>query len=190
LRSFQQDPGQPLRGNHDGGKVLFGPDGKLYIQIGDQGRRGQLQNLAGGADGTGQADDQFGGPAPDDAHVTGVIFRLNADGTTPRDNPFFEVGASMGGNLGGNIQKVFSYGRRNGFGLAFDPITGSLWESENGDDAFDEMNLITAGSNGGWIQIMGPLDRLKDFKDIETSFTPLQGNLPVAGNIPFSAIDP
>ena len=52
--------------------------------------------------------------------------------------------------------KIFSYGRRNGFGLAFDPSTRLLWESENGDDAFDEMNLITAGSNGGWIQIMGP----------------------------------
>src|SRR5438093_10382601 len=52
------------------------------------------------------------------------------------------------------------------------------------------MNRITAGSNGGWIQIMGPLSRLADYKGIETSFTPLQGNLPVAGNIPFSAIDP
>src|SRR5262249_59753560 len=89
-----------------------------------------------------------------------------------------------------NIHKIFSYGRRNGFGLAFDPVTGALWESENGDDAFDEMNLGTAGSNGGWVQIMGPAKRIRDFKEIETSFTPLQGNLPVAGNLPFSAIDP
>jgi glucose/arabinose dehydrogenase len=190
LRSFQADAGQPMRGNHDAGKILFGPDGKLYFQIGDQGRRGQLQNLADGPFSPGQSDDQFGGPQPDDAHVTGVIFRLNADGTTPVDNPFFKVGAQMGGNVGANIQKIFSYGRRNGFGLAFDPITGSLWESENGDDAFDEMNRITAGSNGGWIQIMGPVNRIDEFKEIEATFTPLQGNLPVNGNLPFSPIDP
>src|SRR6202165_4908374 len=63
-------------------------------------------------------------------------------------------------------------------------------EPANGDDAFDEMNRVAAGSNGGWIQIMGPLNRLSDYKGIEASFTPLQGNLPVAGNVPFSAIDP
>jgi len=89
-----------------------------------------------------------------------------------------------------NVHKIFSYGRRNGFGLAFDPATGFLWESENGDDAFDEMNHITAGANGGWIQIMGPARLVSRFKQIEASFTPLQGNLPVAGNLPFTTIDP
>jgi uncharacterized protein (TIGR03118 family) len=206
LRSFQADAGQPMRGNHDGGKILFGPDGKLYFQIGDQGRRGQLQNLVNGPFGPGQPDDQFGGPAPDDAHLTGVIFRLNPDGSTPDDNPFAKVTtddmakleqqagvpllSTQLSNIVANIHKIFSYGRRNGFGLAFDPTTGFLWESENGDDAFDEMNLITSGSNGGWIQIMGPLSHLADYKEIEASFTPLQGNLPVAGNIALSAIDP
>ncbi|HJZ92802.1 MAG TPA: TIGR03118 family protein, partial [Gemmataceae bacterium] len=190
LRSFQADPGQPMRGNHDAGKIVFGPDGKLYIQIGDQGRRGQMQNLQDGPFGPTQSDDQFGGPQPDDAHDTGVIFRLNPDGTAPTDNPFFKAGAEMGGNVGGNIQKIFSYGHRNGFGLAFDAKTGSLWESENGDDAFDEMNRVTAGSNGGWVQIMGPASRVGEFKQIESTFTPLQGNLPLAGNLPFSAIDP
>src|SRR5262249_11245765 len=67
---------------------------------------------------------------------------------------------------------------------------GFLWESENGDDSFDEMNRITAGSNGGWIQVMGPASRVADFKEIETTFTPLEGNLPVNGNLPFSPIDP
>lgn len=206
LHAFQADAGQPMRGNHDGGKILFGPDGKLYLQIGDQGRRGQLQNLAGGPVGGGQPDDQFGGPAPDDAHLTGVILRLNPDGTTPGDDPFAGVtdediaqieqdaGVTLTSaqlsNVAANIRKIFSYGRRNGFGLAFDPMTGFLWESENTDDAFDEMNRITAGSNGGWIQIMGPLSREAEFKQIESSFTPLQGNLPVAGNLPFSATDP
>ena len=206
LRAFQADAGQPMRGNHDGGKILFGPEGKLYVQIGDQGRRGQLQNLPSGPFGPGQPDDQFGGPAPDDAHLTGVILRLNPDGTAPGDNPFANVTtqdiAQLEQHAGvpltsaqlsvvvTNIHKIFSYGRRNGFGLGFDPVTGFLWEAENGDDAFDEMNRVTAGSNGGWIQIMGPLSRLADYKQIETSFTPLQGNLPVAGNVPFSAIDP
>jgi uncharacterized protein (TIGR03118 family) len=206
LHSFQADADQPMRGNHDGGKILFGPDGKLYFQIGDQGRRGQLQNLASGPFGPGHADDQFGGPAPDDAHLTGVIFRLNPDGTTPADNPFANVTrqdmaqierhagvpltSAQLSNVVANIHKVFSYGHRNGFGLAFDPMTGFLWESENGDDAFDEINRVTAGSNGGWIQIMGPLSRLAEYKQIETSLTPPQGNLPVAGNLPFSAIDP
>jgi uncharacterized protein (TIGR03118 family) len=205
LRSFQADANQPLRGNHDAGKILFGPDGKLYFQIGDQGRRGQLQNLASGPFGPGQPDDQFGGPAPDDAHLTGVIFRLNVNGTTPKDNPFASVTTAQVAQLEqqagvtltssqlddvtANIHKIYSYGRRNGFGLAFDQITGALWESENGDDAFDEMNRITPGSNGGWVQIMGPADRIGEFKDIETKFTPLQGNLPVAGNLPFSLID-
>jgi aldose sugar dehydrogenase len=207
LRSFQADDNQPMRGNHDGGKILFGPDGKLYIQIGDQGRRGQLQNLATGPFEAGQADDQFGGPMPDDAHLTGVILRLNPDGSTPPDNPFAKMTAADLADLElatglpvvpvlqnyavlANIRKVFSYGRRNGFGLAFDPVTGFLWESENGDDAFDEINHITAGSNGGWIQIMGPASMVADYKGIEASFTPLQGNLSVAGNLPFSAIDP
>src|SRR5262249_18214480 len=212
LHAFQQDnthsidASQPMRGNHDGGKILFGPDGKLYIQIGDNGRRGQLQNLISGPFGPGQSDDQFGGPAPDDNHLTGVILRLNPDGTTPSDNPFANVTAQQVAQLEqqagvtltsaqldqvvADIHKIFSYGRRNGFGLDFDPITGSLWESENGDDAFDEMNRITAGSNGGWVQIMGPLSQLDEFKQIESSFTPLQGNLPVAGNLPFSTADP
>jgi glucose/arabinose dehydrogenase len=205
LRSFQEDANQPLRGNHDAGKILFGPDGKLYFQIGDQGRRGQLQNLASGPFGPGQPDDQFGGPAPDNAHLTGVIFRLNANGTTPKDNPFAGVTtaqmaqleqqagvtltSSQLADVTANVHKIYSYGRRNGFGLAFDPNTGSLWESENGDDAFDEMNRITPGSNGGWVQIMGPANRIGEFKDIETKFTPLQGNLPLAGNLPFSLVD-
>ena len=184
LRAIQQDatnatPQNPLgeRGNHDGGVIAFGLDGKLYIFIGDVGRRGQMQNLRCGPTnrydcppGTPVADDQFGGPAPDDAHLTGVVLRLNDDGTTPADNPLFAAGAAIGGDIGENIQKVFSYGHRNSFGMAVDPRSGGVWLQENGDDSFSELNLVEPGMNGGWIQIMGPVERIAQFKEIETTF--------------------
>lgn len=157
-------------GNHNGGPMRFGPDGKLYLFTGDLGRRGWLQNLPNGPFLTAPfVDDTFGGPMPDDAHLSGVILRLNADGTTPTDNPFFAAGATIGGEVGANIQKVFSYGHRNGFGIAFDPLSGFLWETENADDAFSEVNRIIPGMNGGWIQIAGPLSRFREFKEIETT---------------------
>ena len=170
LRAIQQDADQPERGNHDGGVIRFGPDGKLYVFIGDVGRRGQMQNLPDGPFGPGIPDDQFGGPEPDDAHLTGVVLRLNPDGSTPADNPFFAAGAAIGGNAGPNIQKVFSYGHRNGFGMAFDPESGDLWLQENGDDSFSELNRVLPGTNGGWIQIAGPVSRIAEFKEIETTF--------------------
>ena len=160
------------RGNHDGGVMAFGPDGKLYIFIGDVGRRGWLQNLADGPFGPGQPDDQFGGPAPDDAHLTGAILRLNDDGTTPSNNPFFSAGAAMGGEVGENIQKIFSYGHRNSFGMAIDFAArgaGNVWLQENGDDSFSELNRVIPGMNGGWVQIMGPVARIEQFKSIETT---------------------
>lgn len=170
LRAFQMDAGQPLRGNHDGGILRFGPDGKLYIYMGDNGRRGQMQNLPDGPGPAGNtADDQFGGPEPDNAHLTGVILRLNDDGTTPTSNPFHRAGALRGGEAGANLQKVFAYGIRNGFGMAFDPISGQLWEAQNGDDTFTELNLVEPGANLGWVQVMGPLSRIGEFKSMETS---------------------
>jgi glucose/arabinose dehydrogenase len=184
LRSFQNDaapepPGQgdetqPARANHDGGVISFGLDGKLYIFIGDVGRRGQLQNLPCGpvaiCDGTIMPDDQFGGPEPDDAHLTGVILRLNSDGTTPNDNPFVNAAATIEGEVGENIRKIFSYGHRNGFGIAVDPVSGAIWLQENGDDSFSELNLVVPGMNGGWIQIAGPANRIAQYKEIETTF--------------------
>jgi aldose sugar dehydrogenase len=180
LRSRQTDniaaPGHPgtnnpgENGNHNGGVMKFGPDGKLYLFMGDQGRRGWLQNLPQGPFLTAPfVDDTFGGPAPDNAHFSGVIVRLNDDGTTPADNPFFAAGAGIGGEAGANIQKIYSYGHRNGFGMDFDPYSGSLWETENADDAYSELNRAVPGMNGGWIQLAGPLSRFPDFKLIETT---------------------
>ena len=127
-------PGTPGP-NHDGGTMTFGPDGKLYIVIGDLNRDGQLQNFSAGA-------------VPDD---TGVILRLNDDGSVPSDNPFFAQG--------GNLAKYYAYGIRNSFGLAFDPITGELWDTENGLNSYDEINLVLPGFNSGWERIMGPVSR-------------------------------
>jgi len=171
FRAFQADENQPLRGNHDGGVLRFGPDGKLYAIVGDTGRRGRLQNLVNGPFGPGLPDDQFGGPEPDDLHRTGVIVRLNPDGSTPRDNPFFDAGRAMGGEVGENVQRIFAYGIRNSFGMAFDPRSGDLWEQENGDDSFSELNRVEPGMNSGWVQIMGPASRVAQFKAIETDAT-------------------
>jgi aldose sugar dehydrogenase len=118
--------------NHNGGTMTFGPDGKLYVVIGELNRTGQLQNFLGAA-------------APDD---TGVIFRINDDGSAPSDNPFF--------SQGGNLAKYFAYGIRNSFGLAFDSVTGKLWDTENGVANYDEINLVEPGFNSGWQRIMGP----------------------------------
>ncbi len=121
--------------NHNGGAMTFGPDGKLYVVIGELNRNGQLQNFLGAA-------------APDD---TGVIFRINDDGSAPSDNPFF--------SQGGNLAKYFAYGVRNSFGLAFDSSTGKLWDTENGPANYDEVNLVEPGFNSGWMRIMGPSSR-------------------------------
>src|SRR5688572_25346439 len=131
IRAIQEDAGQPPRGNHDGGPIAFGTDGKLYVFTGDVGRRGHLQNLPCGPTATCPGptvpDDQFGGPEADDAHRTGVVLRLNDDGTAPADNPFFAAGAGMPGEVGANVQKIFSYGHRNSFGMAVDPLSGGVW---------------------------------------------------------------
>jgi hypothetical protein len=73
----------------------------------------------------------------------------------------------MGGEVGENIQKIYSYGHRNGSESRRTPSRGYLMQ-ENGDDTFSELNRLEL--NGGWIQIMGPSERLAEFKEIETTF--------------------
>ena len=120
--------------NHQGGKLLIGPDGYLYGVIGELQREGQLQNIQNG-------------PNPDDS---GVIFRVNPqDGSAASDNPF----------QGDPLNRYFAYGVRNSFGMTFDPVTGILWNTENGEDSYDEINIVENGFNSGWKAVMGPVSR-------------------------------
>jgi glucose/arabinose dehydrogenase len=178
MRARQMDAGQPERGNHNGGPIRTGPDGKIYLIAGDTGRRGQMQNLIDGpfvypppGDDELIEDDTFGGPDPDARHLTGVILRINTDGSAPRDNPFYKLGAERGGSVGAGLKKLYAYGIRNSFGMTFDPFSGDLWEQENGDDSFSEINRVEPGFNSGWVQVMGPLERVAEFKAIETNTT-------------------
>jgi glucose/arabinose dehydrogenase/plastocyanin len=157
LRSntLDTDTSGRIRGNHDAGPLVFGKDGKLYGVIGDQNLRGQLQNITDGS-------------APDDANFTGVVLRMNDDGSAPDDNPFIGAGEKLGGEAGDNVKLIWAYGVRNSFGLAIHPDTGALWETENGDDSWDEVNVFPAGANSGWIQLMGPPERFDEFKQLES----------------------
>ncbi|HEY0098419.1 MAG TPA: DUF4214 domain-containing protein, partial [Pyrinomonadaceae bacterium] len=74
---------------------------------------------------------------------------------------------NLTGEAAANVKKVFAYGIRNSFGMAFDPQSGQLWTQENGDDSFDEINRVVPAFNGGWIQMMGPSARVAEFKAIE-----------------------
>jgi glucose/arabinose dehydrogenase len=121
--------------NHQGGKLKIGSDNQLYVIVGEMQREGQLQNFQSG-------------PAPDD---TGVILRVNpADGSPSAGNPLSSESTDP-------LSNYYAYGIRNSFGIDFDPVTGKLWDAENGEDVFDEINLIEPGFNSGWKQIMGPI---------------------------------
>jgi len=157
LRSntLDTDTSGRIRGNHDGGPITFGLDGTLYIVNGDQNLRGELQNIDG-----------QGGLDP--ANWTGVVVRVNDDGSIPEDNPFVEAASQMDGPAAENLARTWAYGVRNSFGLAIHPETGDLWQTENGDDSWDEVNVFPAGANSGWWQIMGPVERFDEFRRIET----------------------
>ncbi|MBI4299174.1 MAG: PQQ-dependent sugar dehydrogenase [Chloroflexi bacterium] len=111
----------PSAGYHNGGIVLFGPDGKLYVSIGD-GHQAES--------------------AQDPTSLTGKILRLNPDGTIPEDNPFAD-------------SPVYALGFRNVFGMAFDPVSGHLFVTENGPDCCDEVNQVRPGQNYGWPLALG-----------------------------------
>ena len=140
-------PGEPGP-NHDGGKIVIGPDGYLYAVIGDLNHDGQLQNF-------------LDGPSPDD---TSVILRVNLeDGSAAPDNPFANSGDDA-------LSKYYAYGIRNSFGMDFDPVTGNLWDTENGPASYDETNLVRPGFNSGWQTVMGPISLSGDTEEDLVNF--------------------
>ncbi len=131
-------PGTPGP-NHDGGKLTLGPDDMLYAVIGDLNRNGMLQNYPDGN-------------APDD---TSVIVRINAQGNSSTDGILSDDNEAIQESL----NRYHAYGIRNSFGIDVDPVTGILWDTENGPSGYDEINIVSAGFNSGWEKIMGPLER-------------------------------
>jgi glucose/arabinose dehydrogenase len=108
--------------NHNGGAIHFGPDGKLYIAVGENANGTNSQTLN---------------------NLLGKILRLNSDGTIPTDNPFFSTAT-------GNNRAIWSLGLRNPFTFAFQPGTGRLFINDVGQSTWEEINDGIAGSNYGW----------------------------------------
>ena len=154
--TLETDTSGRIRGNHDAGPIVFGQDGMLYIINGDQNLRGELQNIEG-----------EGGL--DDANLAGVVLRVADDGSIPDDNPFVATASAMDGPAAENLAMIWAYGIRNSFGLAIHPETGALWQTENGDDSWDEVNILPGGANSGWIQTMGPAERVGEYREIEVA---------------------
>jgi glucose/arabinose dehydrogenase len=144
---------------HAGGSLVWDDaNGHLYGVIGDQNNNGQLQNIAAG-------------PVPNN---TSVIVRMNADGTPAAGNPFTpycnnlttqtcttSANCPAGGTCLTQVRLYYSYGVRNCFGLTRDPVTGFLWDTENGPfmPTYDEVNQVPIAANSGWNRIMGPVVR-------------------------------
>jgi PQQ-dependent dehydrogenase (s-GDH family) len=137
--------GLPAGDDHVAGRLVFGPDQKLYLSLGDEGAN-WLQNSC-------RPNRALELPtaaevnARDWTHYQGKILRVNLDGSIPPDNP----------SIAGVRSHVFSYGHRNPQGLVFD-AGGRLYESEHGPSSDDEVNLIEAGGNYGWPRVAGYRD--------------------------------
>ena len=106
---------------HFGSRFTFDREGHLFYTIGERGVMANAQDLS---------------------KPTGKIHRVNDDGSVPKDNPFVSTP--------GAVPTIWSYGHRNPQGLAWDPATGRLWESEHGPQGGDEINIIEPGRNYGW----------------------------------------
>lgn len=115
---------------HYGSRLLFAPDGTLYVTLGD---RYSLKDRAQST-----AD-----------HI-GTVIRINDDGSVPNDNPFVGKGDAR--------PEIFSYGHRNTQGIALRPGTAEIWQHEHGPQGGDEVNILKAGANYGWPKITYGID--------------------------------
>ena len=137
--------GLPTGDDHLAGRLVFGPDQKLYLSIGDEGANfGQNRcNVNHAQDLPSAANVR----ASDWSSYQGKILRVNLDGSIPADNP----------TIAGVRSHIFSYGHRNPQGLVFGP-GGRLYSSEHGPEVDDEVNLIEGGGNYGWPFVAGYRD--------------------------------
>jgi glucose/arabinose dehydrogenase len=107
---------------HNSGNIHFGPDGKMYVSVGDNVRNEISQRID---------------------NLWGKIIRINRDGSIPADNPFYN-------QTSGVNRAIYATGLRNAFTFAFQPGTGIMYASEVGNASWEEINQVTAGGNYGW----------------------------------------
>src|SRR5262245_5559069 len=123
-------------GNHDGGTLRIGPDGKLYVSVGDTG--------VGDGGGPGSSSNPY---SADLNALEGKVLRLNLDGSVPNDNPY----AGQVGKRG----EIFASGLRNPFRIGFDPFSGRLWAADVGQSTVEEVDIVSSGGDYGWPQCEG-----------------------------------
>ena len=139
--------------NHDGGAVNFGPDGMLYVSLGDGGGADD-QDLQGFIGGPIVGHGCIGNGA-DPSNVLGTVLRIDPLGNNsangnygiPPDNPF--VGVE------GFVDEIFAYGFRNPFRFSFDSLTGDLYLADVGQNDIEEVNIVVAGGHYGWNVLEG-----------------------------------
>jgi glucose/arabinose dehydrogenase len=125
-------------GNHDGGALRIGPDGRLWVSVGDTG--------IGDSGGPGASTNPY---AQSLAALEGKILRLGLDGSIPADNPFVGQGGARG--------EIWAYGFRNPFRIGFDPLTGALWAGDVGQSTIEEIDRVGRGGNHSWPYCEGAL---------------------------------
>jgi PQQ-dependent dehydrogenase (s-GDH family) len=132
-------------GDHNSGRMIFGPDGMLYYTIGDQGKNQlALACLNNMAQILPTAEDVA---AKNWSTYEGKVLRMNPDGSIPEDNPA----------INGVQSHIYTYGHRNAQGIAVGP-TGDIYVAEHGDNSDDELNRLVAGGNYGWPYVSGYID--------------------------------
>jgi PQQ-dependent dehydrogenase (s-GDH family) len=177
--------GLSASGDHNSGRMIFSPDGKLYYTIGDQGKNQLalfcLNDLAEHLPTAQQV------ATKDWSTYEGKVLRMNPDGSVPNDNPVIK----------GVKSHIYTYGHRNAQGIAVGP-TGDVYVAEHGDNSDDELNHLVAGGNYGWPYVSGYKDNkayqfynwsaAENCKDLTfNDITPAPTGVPVRNESEFNA---